>query len=80
MRVEHFKEEKYYKITFVCSLCGKEHVMYLEEADYEKYVEGQQNGEVIQHIFPDMNPCDREKFLSEFCEDCQNLIFGKDEE
>lgn len=71
------KDRQLVTIEFRCPVCGKIH--YLEDVDYEA-LEAWQNGELIQNAFPDMSPADREKFLTGYCEDCQNRIFAEPEE
>jgi len=59
-------------VSRVCPMCGKEHIMYVDSAKYNKYVS---DGGFIQDIFPDLNPLEREFIKTGYCEDCQNKLF-----
>lgn len=64
-------------VTFVCPICGKVHTLMLAPGEFIRYKhEREVEGKMIQDIFPDMNAQDREKFITQMCDDCQKLIFG----
>lgn len=65
------------EVPFKCPMCGKEHSMMLFESDFDRYMQERSEGKPISLIFPDMSLKDREKFITGYCDDCQDLIFGK---
>ena len=73
-------KKKFVKVLFVCPVCGKEHSMVIENSLLERIQNRRQTGEYIQDILKDFSAVDREKFLSEICEDCQKLVFSEGED
>lgn len=63
------------KIKTTCPMCGKvtEHTI-----TEEQYLAIQQ-GKMIQSVFPDMNPSEREQFVSGICPECWEKTFPEDE-
>lgn len=59
-----------------CPWCGKN---YLFEVPYEG-LEKWRGGEMIQNAFPEVNATIREHLLTGYCEDCQEKLFGEDDE
>ncbi len=59
-----------------CPMCGQYSVV--EATGHQ--VALLQAGEHIQHIFPNMEPAVRERFISGFCPDCWDKIFKEEEE
>lgn len=55
-----------------CPMCGKEHIMYVDSDKYNKYATGD---ELIQDVFKDLNPLEREFIKTGYCEDCQKQLF-----
>lgn len=60
-----------YKIT--CRMCRKSHILYLEDEAVERW----QNGELIQHCFPQLRPAERELMISQTCEKCFHRMFSE---
>lgn len=64
------------EIGMVCPFCGKVHFV---TVDYEEYM-AWENGECIQKAMPTLSPTEREQLISHICPDCQNSVFGDDED
>lgn len=74
------KAKEYINVEFECPICGITHYLHHVEIDkYTRFINRRDTGEYIQDIFPDMSNKDREKFLTGYCDDCQDLIFGRKE-
>lgn len=65
-------------VEFVCPMCGQVHV--LKHIPVDKYLAYVGKEDTVQNIFPDLSPVDREKFITGYCEDCQNEIFNSEED
>ncbi len=65
-------------VKFVCPMCGKVHV--LKHISVDKYLAYVNKEDTVQNIFSDLSPVDREKFITGYCEDCQNEIFNSEED
>lgn len=64
-------------VEFTCPICGMKHYIYnIRKSLVERVKNRRQTGEYVQDILKDYSPVDREKFLTEFCEDCQKIVFG----
>jgi len=63
-------------LTFKCIFCGREHKVAVNAKDYTRY----RNGELAQHAFPYLNATQREQIISSMCPDCQDRVFGIDED
>ena len=37
-------------------------------------------GELVQNVFPDLDPTDRESLISGLCPECQTFFFGFEDE
>lgn len=55
-----------------CPMCGKEHIMYVDSDKFNRYATGD---ELIQDVFKDLNPLEREFIKTGYCEDCQKQLF-----
>lgn len=55
-------------------ICGKNEVLSVTNADFQKYQDGVEH---VQNIFPDMSKQDRELLISGTCRKCQKEIFGE---
>ena len=56
-----------------CPMCGGVHFM---EVDEEKLYEYEFTRALIQEVFPDLNPHEREFIKTGYCPECQELLFG----
>lgn len=65
------------EILLTCPICGKTHTV---SVDFEEYCSWAFDGELAQNAFPTMSATDREKLISGMCEDCQNDIFGGEDD
>lgn len=61
----------------VCPECGKKNYIEMSDEQYQKYTEG---SDLIQRIFPEMSPAQREILITGICEDCWNKLFPIDED
>ena len=59
-----------------CVFCHKFVEIKMPVEGYKKYIEGA----LVQDAFPEMRVEDREFLISGICEDCQNDIFGENDE
>jgi rubredoxin len=65
-------------IERTCPMCGKKNVMELTDTEAKQLSLYQMGFGLIQDIFPDLNPLERE-FVnprSGYCPECQALLFG----
>ena len=73
--------EKLVNVEFECPICGITHYIYeVPMSLVERVRNRRQTGEYIQDILKDYSPSDREKFITEYCDDCQKKIFVESEE
>ena len=65
------------KITLVksCPICNK--ISYLA-VDANKYSDYMNKNDLIQNVFPELNPAQREFIKTGYCSDCQHLLFCSD--
>ena len=64
-------------ITSICPICGR---LVDTKVDLEQY-EAYAYGEVLaQDAFPTLSATDRETMISGMCPECQDEIFGSDDE
>lgn len=56
-----------------CPMCHELYVMELTETEYEKLFDNQ---ELIQDLFPEFNPMEREFLMTGYCPQCQEKLFG----
>lgn len=64
-------------VEFVCPMCGKVH--YLKDVPtslLERIENRRETGEYIQDILKDYSKFDREKFITGYCDQCQEMLFG----
>lgn len=64
------------EITKVCPFCGKVNHLIVNEEMYNRWI----SGESIQRVFPMVNASERELLISGICYDCQDNIFGGDDD
>ena len=63
-------------IFFVkCRMCGTEHEVSMTVQQYEQLVN---RTELIQRIFPEKSPVERELLISKTCGECWDNLFGAD--
>lgn len=66
------------EIKRTCPMCGRTFVMTLTEDEAEKLELYNAGFGLIQDVFPELNPMERE-FLnprSGYCPECQSMMFG----
>ena len=61
---------KYYKS---CTICGDTYHIKLTDKEYEDFIN---KNDLIQNIFPNFNPTEREFLKTGYCPDCQAMLFG----
>ena len=59
-----------------CVFCGQWHSVLIDVKAYHAW----RNGELIQKAFPNLSATQREQLVSSICPECQNSIFGPDDE
>lgn len=59
-----------------CPFCGCVHTVEVNEDAYYDWQEGM----LIQNAMPDLTPTEREQLISKLCPDCQDKIFGAEDE
>lgn len=57
----------------VCPMCRTKNEM---EVDSKKFEEYYQKKALIQDVFPELNPVEREFIKSGYCVSCQKKLFG----
>jgi len=63
------------KIVKRCPLCGKANSMPVDIEKYDRYMNGT---ELIQRVFPELNPIEREFIKTGYCVECQKMLFGSE--
>lgn len=63
-------------LEFVCPFCKNITRMTVPTDEYIAYM----NGELAQNAFTSLNASEREVIISHICLDCQERIFGSDED
>jgi endogenous inhibitor of DNA gyrase (YacG/DUF329 family) len=64
-------------ITSICPICGCLVDTKVDLEQYEAYAYG---GVLAQDAFPTLSATDRETMISGMCPECQDEIFGSDDE
>ena len=64
------------EVLLICPFCGAEHSVMVEMEDYFAW----QDGELAQKAFPYLSATEREQLISHICPECQDKIFGIDED
>ncbi len=57
-----------------CPMCGSTHWMRINGEKYDKYKYGKS---LVQEVFPELLPAEREFIISGYCPECQELLFGE---
>lgn len=70
------EQEELVNVEFTCPMCGITHYLLIPKTLLERVNNRRESGEYIQDILKDYSPADREKFITEYCDDCQKKIFG----
>ena len=60
-------------IDRTCPMCGETHYI---EVNEDKYYEYEFSRALIQDVFPELNPHEREFIKTGYCPKCQELLFG----
>lgn len=69
-------DEKNTIVQRTCPICRETFEISIPTDDYINW----QNGELIQNAMPYLSPSNREFLISGICGNCQEKIFGGDEE
>lgn len=59
-----------------CPFCGKEYMFEVPAEGYFKFM----TGILVQSAFPTISATEREHFVSGLCTECQEKIFGAEED
>ena len=62
-------------IERACPMCGKRNTIKVDKKAYYAYVS---KTDLIQNLFPELNPMEREFVISGYCSECQGLLFRTD--
>ena len=65
-------------ITKKCPMCGEIHTMTLNDDEYSRYEVYMTGHGLLQDMFPDLNPMEREFLKTGYCKNCQSLLFDSD--
>lgn len=71
------EEETLIEVEFICPMCGKTHI--LKDISLDKYMAYINKEGLVQDIFPELKPVDREKLITGYCDECQSLLFHSEE-
>lgn len=63
-------------VEIECPFCGATHTVKVFEANFVAW----QDGALAQNAFPYLSATEREQLISRICPNCQDSIFGSDEE
>ena len=63
------------EVVLGCPLCGKRNSMPVDMKKYKRYMKGT---ELIQRVFPELNPVEREFIKTGCCVECQKMLFGSE--
>lgn len=69
-------EEENTLVTKTCPFCGRQYTISVPTDDFIEW----QCGELIQNAMPYLSAENREFLISGICRECQEKIFGGDEE
>ena len=65
------------RLAIKCPHCSKINNIYMSKKKYDEYINQK---DLIQNIFPDITPQEREILISGICPDCWNEIFSNNDE
>lgn len=63
-------------LLHTCPMCGENNYLRLEEEEVRKYHLYEAGMGLVQTLFPNLNPAEREFIKSGYCLKCQALLFG----
>ena len=66
------------KLPRLCPMCGTINSKELDITD--KQLSDWKNGGLIQNVFPNLSASEREFIITGYCDNCQELLFGGEEE
>lgn len=61
-------------LSRVCPHCGREKFIQLEEDKLDRWI----GGELIQNVWPEKSPDEREEIKTGFCPECWIDLFGEE--
>ena len=64
------------RVGMRCVFCGNVHYVDVNEDGYKAWVEGA----LIQNALPELSATEREQLISHICPDCQDSIFGVEDD
>lgn len=68
-------DDKKINMVIECQECNKEFYFNITATQYQTYIA--RTG-YIQDIFPELNPAEREMFISGICPECWDKMFGEE--
>ena len=72
-------KKEIYEIKATCPMCGKVNTKEIEMTD-EQFISYQFGFKLIQNVFPELSPMEREFLKSGYCDECQSFLFAPPEE
>lgn len=63
-------------ITLTCPVCNEEKTVELTPEEYENYLRYTPGRQLVQDVFPNVDPKVRELLRGGMCADCWNMYFG----
>lgn len=68
-----------YIVYNLCPMCSKEYYLELSKKEAGAYVTYRDGAGLIQNLFPELNPVEREFIKTGYCPHCQEILFGNGE-
>lgn len=63
---------------YTCPLCECEFAIKFTPEESEKLYSYKHGGGLLQDVFPELNPMEREVIKTHYCPDCQKMLFGSE--
>ena len=67
------------EVVRLCPMCGNITKKELDITD-EQLFKYENSMALIQDVFPNLNPAEREFIKTGYCDDCQNILFNIEDE
>lgn len=71
------KMKDFNNINVCCPVCGKNHIICLNDKQMEAYIAYKQGKGRIQDLLPDLSNWEREALISGLCKSCQDIAFSE---
>jgi len=68
--------ERNLTLIITCPMCGRSYELKVNAESYDKWLDG----ELAQNAFDYLTTIERESIISGLCSECQDEIFGSDED